>query len=168
MRKTLFIIFSLLIIGLAGGASFALPDMSPAPEAASSTIRFEAKNDSVDVDVDEAIENSTNEVVTPHVEDIKVMNPNSNEEVKKIVLKDTNESLKFTINKFLGAMAGVAISSILIFLILLVMNKFNIAAASRGMGFPGEPNDEASPFKNDNIPSSGENEALRIFLEKTK
>ncbi len=164
MNKFILLIFLSAVIFLQSAG--AAPDLAPLPEAAS-TIRFQGNDNSVDSNVDEAIENSTKEVVTPHVEDVKVMTPNANEEVKKVVLKDTNESLKFTAKKFLGAMAGVAFSSVLIFLILVIMNKINKFQNTKGFGFPNEPNDD-NPFRGDAPPTGGENEALRLFLDKTK
>lgn len=55
------------------------------------------------------------------------MTPNANEEVRKDVLNDTNDNLKFTLKKFAYAMLGVVVSSLVIFLILTIMNKIYYA-----------------------------------------
>lgn len=124
----------------------------------------EINSSSLDDSIDEAIQNSTQEIKTPHVEDLKVMTPNSNKEVKNEVLKDTNNNLKYTIKKFLCAMAGVLISSVIIFLILTVMNKIH---SMKGKGFPIKEDDE--PLNTETISApAGENDALKIFFEKTR
>ncbi len=124
----------------------------------------EQNADILDSTIDEAIQNSTKEVVTPKVEDIKVMTPNANEEIKKDVLGDTKSELKFTFKKFLFAMAGVLISSVIIFIVLSLLNKVN----SFKIGLNSDKKSD-NPFSGNNfIQSDDENEALRIFFEKTK
>lgn len=124
----------------------------------------EIQNNDIDLTIDEAIQNSTKEVKTPKVEDVKVMTPNANEEVRKDVLEDTNDNLKFTLKKFAFAMLGVVISSLVIFLILTIMNKIYY---SNSLKF--QRNEEDKSFlKDEIIIPQGENDALRIFFEKTR
>ena len=118
----------------------------------------------IDLSIDEAIQNSTKEVKTPHVEDIKVMTPNANKELKNQVVQDTNNELKFTIKKFLFAMLGVALSSVIIFLVLTVMNKMTFMQNLKAMN---KVEDE-SLIKDEIVIPSGENDALKIFFEKTR
>ena len=124
----------------------------------------EIQNSDIDLTIDEAIKNSTKEIKTPKVEDVKVMTPNANEEVRKDVLEDTNDNLKFTLKKFAYAMLGVVISSLVIFLILTIMNKIYY---SNSLKF--QRNEEDKSFIKDEIMiPSGENDALKIFFEKTR
>ena len=118
----------------------------------------------IDLSIDEAIQNSTKEVKTPHVEDIKVMTPNANKELKNQVVQDTNNELKFTIKKFLFAMLGVALSSVIIFLVLTVMNKMAFMQNLKAMN----KEEDESLIKDEIVIPSGENDALKIFLEKTR
>lgn len=118
----------------------------------------------IDLSIDEAIQNSTKEVKTPHVEDIKVMTPNANKELKNQVVQDTNNELKFTIKKFLFAMLGVALSSVIIFLVLTVMNKMTFMQNLKAMN---KEEDELL-IKDEIVIPSGENDALKIFFEKTR
>ena len=124
----------------------------------------EIQNNYIDLTIDEAIQNSTKEVKTPKVEDVKVMTPNANEEVRKDVLEDTNDNLKFTLKKFAFAMLGVVISSLVIFLILTIMNKIYY---SNSLKFQRNEDDK-SFLKDEIIIPQGENDALRIFFEKTR
>ncbi len=124
----------------------------------------EIQNNDIDLTIDEAIQNSTKEVKTPKVEDVKVMTPNANEEVRKDVLEDTNDNLKFTLKKFAFAMLGVVISSLVIFLILTIMNKIYY---SNSLKFQRNEDDK-SFLKDEIIIPQGENDALRIFFEKTR
>ena len=124
----------------------------------------EIQNNDIDLTIDEAIQNSTKEVKTPKVEDVKVMTPNANEEVRKDVLEDTNDNLKFTLKKFVFAMLGVVISSLVIFLILTIMNKIYY---SNSLKFQRNEDDK-SFLKDEIIIPQGENDALRIFFEKTR
>lgn len=145
-----------------------MPESNSAFCAPDIEIQNNESNEVLDLDssIDEAIKNSTQEIVTPKVEDVKVMTPNANKEVRNEVLKDTDNNLKFTIKKFLCAMAGVAISSVLIFLILTLMNKFNMI---RGLNFTKQE-EGRNPFSSKeeiNVPG-GENDALKIFFEKTR
>ena len=117
-----------------------------------------------DLSIDEAIQNSTKEVKTPHVEDIKVMTPNANKELKNQVVQDTNNELKFTIKKFLFAMLGVALSSVIIFLVLTVMNKMTFMQNLKAMN----KEEDESLIKDEIVIPSGENDALKIFFEKTR
>lgn len=137
----------------------------PNTKAYSYPDNIQANNASVlDENVDEAINNSTKEITTPHVEDIKVMTPNANKELKNEVVRDTDNELKFTVKKFLFAMFGVALSSVIIFLVLTIMNKMtfmqNLKAAKN--------EDDESLIKDEIVIPSGENDALKIFFEKTK
>ena len=118
----------------------------------------------IDLSIDEAIQNSTKEVKTPHVEDIKVMTPNANKELKNQVVQDTNNELKFTIKKFLFAMLGVALSSVIIFLVLTVMNKMTFMQNLKAMN----KEEDESLIKDEIVIPSGENDALKIFFEKTR
>lgn len=124
----------------------------------------EIQNNDIDLTIDEVIQNSTKEVKTPKVEDVKVMTPNANEEVRKDVLEDTNDNLKFTLKKFAFAMLGVVISSLVIFLILTIMNKIYY---SNSLKFQRNEDDK-SFLKDEIIIPQGENDALRIFFEKTR
>ena len=124
----------------------------------------EIQNNDIDLTIDEAIQNSTKEVKTPKVEDVKVMTPNANEEVRKDVLEDTNDNLKFTLKKFAFAMLGVVISSLVIFLILTIMNKIYY---SNSLKFQRNEDDK-SFLKDEIIIPQGENDALKIFFEKTR
>ena len=124
----------------------------------------EIQNNDIDLTIDEAIQNSTKEVKTTKVEDVKVMTPNANEEVRKDVLEDTNDNLKFTLKKFAFAMLGVVISSLVIFLILTIMNKIYY---SNSLKFQRNEDDK-SFLKDEIIIPQGENDALRIFFEKTR
>lgn len=119
----------------------------------------------IDLSIDEAIQNSTKEVKTPHVEDIKVMTPNANKELKNQVVQDTNNELKFTIKKFLFAMLGVALSSVIIFLVLTVMNKMTFMQNLKAMN---KEEEDESLIKDEIVIPSGENDALKIFFEKTR
>lgn len=118
----------------------------------------------IDLSIDEAIQNSTKEVKTPHVEDIKVMTPNANKELKNQVVQDTNNELRFTIKKFLFAMLGVALSSVIIFLVLTVMNKMTFMQNLKAMN----KEEDESLIKDEIVIPSGENDALKIFFEKTR
>lgn len=118
----------------------------------------------IDLSIDEAIQNSSKEVKTPHVEDIKVMTPNANKELKNQVVQDTNNELKFTIKKFLFAMLGVALSSVIIFLVLTVMNKMTFMQNLKAMN----KEEDESLIKDEIVIPSGENDALKIFFEKTR
>ena len=118
----------------------------------------------IDLSIDEAIQNATKEVKTPHVEDIKVMTPNANKELKNQVVQDTNNELKFTIKKFLFAMLGVALSSVIIFLVLTVMNKMTFMQNLKAMN----KEEDESLIKDEIVIPSGENDALKIFFEKTR
>ena len=118
----------------------------------------------IDLSIDEAIQNSTKEVKTPHVEDIKVMTPNANKELKNQVVQDTNNELKFTIKKFLFAMLGVALSSVIIFLVLTVLNKITFMQNLKAMN----KEEDESLIKDEIVIPSGENDALKIFFEKTR
>lgn len=118
----------------------------------------------IDLSINEAIQNSTKEVKTPHVEDIKVMTPNANKELKNQVVQDTNNELKFTIKKFLFAMLGVALSSVIIFLVLTVMNKMTFMQNLKAMN----KEEDESLIKDEIVIPSGENDALKIFFEKTR
>ena len=118
----------------------------------------------IDLSIDEAIQNSTKEVKTPHVEDIKVMTPNANKELKNQVVQDTNNELKFTIKKFLFAMLGVALSSVIIFLVLTVMNKMTFMKNLKKK----KKEEDESLIKDEIVIPSGENDALKIFFEKTR
>lgn len=124
----------------------------------------EIQNNDIDLIIDEAIQNSTKEVKTPKVEDVKVMTPNANEEVRKDVLEDTNDNLKFTLKKFAFAMLGVVISSLVIFLILTIMNKIYY---SNSLKFQRNEDDK-SFIKDEIMFPHGENDALKIFFEKTR
>ena len=61
------------------------------------------------------------------------MTPNANKELKNQVVQDTNNELKFTIKKFLFAMLGVALSYVIIFLVLTVMNKMTFMQNLKAM-----------------------------------
>ncbi len=135
-------------------------------EAPKDTAAIEIDGTNLDSYVDEAIENSTREVVTPKVEDIKVMTPNANKEVKNDVLNDNDTGLKFTLKKFACAMAGVVISSVVIFIILVIMNKIH---DFQTLKFKRKEEDTGVGLLREDIAVSGnENEALKIFFEKTK
>ena len=64
----------------------------------------------------------------------------------------------------LFAMFGVALSSVIIFLVLTIMNKMtfmqNLKAAKN--------EDDESLIKDEIVIPSGENDALKIFFEKTR
>lgn len=124
----------------------------------------EIQNNDIDLTIDEAIQNSTKEVKTPKVEDVKVMTPNANEEVRKDVLNDTNNNLKFTLKKFAYAMLGVVVSSLVIFLILTIMNKIYYANSLKFQ----RNEDDKSFIKDEIMFPQGENDALKIFFEKTR
>ena len=124
----------------------------------------EIQNSDIDLTIDEALQNSTKEVKTPKVEDVKVMTPNANEEVKEDVLNDTNDNLKFTLKKFAFAMLGVVISSLVIFLILTIMNKIYY---SNSLKFQRNEDDK-NFIRDEIIIPQGENDALKIFFEKTR
>ncbi len=124
----------------------------------------EIQNSDIDLTIDEALQNSTKEVKTPKVEDVKVMTPNANEEVKEDVLNDTNDNLKFTLKKFAFAMLGVVISSLVIFFILTIMNKIYY---SNSLKFQRNEDDK-NFIRDEIIIPQGENDALKIFFEKTR
>ena len=155
-NKILLIALFLLVPFIAGASSY--------NAAFSANTNVEIQNNDIDLAIDEAIQNSTKEVKTPHVEDVKVMTPNANEEVRKDVLNDTNNNLKFTLKKFAFAMLGVVISSLVIFLILTIMNKVYYA---NSLKFQRNEEDKAS-IKDEIMIPQGENDALRIFFEKTR
>ena len=141
---------------------FVMPQVSYAENSGVKLLPpIETNSDSLDASVDEAIQNTdtVEEVITPKVEDIKEMTPNANEEIKKEVVTDTNNHLKGVIKKFLMAMAGVIVSSIIIFLLATLFNKFNKFKSGKPEEFFDEPD---IPISND------ENDALKIFFEKTK
>ncbi len=137
------------------------------PAGASPADLQNKSEESLDVQVEQAIKNDPPPVVvkkvkTPVVKDLEVMTPNANEEIKEKVLKDTNENIKFTIKKFLFAMGGVLISSIILFIILTVMNKRNLLENLKN-------NDKAYTRKEElSNGNFGENEALKVFFDKTK
>lgn len=124
----------------------------------------QVQNNDIDLTIDEVIQNSTKEVKTPKVEDVKVMTPNANEEVRKDVLNDTNDNLKFTLKKFAYAMLGVVVSSLVIFLILTIMNKIYYANSLKFQ----RNEDDKSFIKDEIMFPQGENDALKIFFEKTR
>lgn len=139
--------------------------LAPLSVESNSHSAYAINNESeIDLSIDEAIQNSTKEVKTPHVEDIKVMTPNANKELKNQVVQDTNNELKFTIKKFLFAMLGVALSSVIIFLVLTVMNKMTFMQNLKAMN----KEEDESLIKDEIVIPSGENDALKIFFEKTR
>ena len=139
----------------------ALPQLSYAENSGVKLLPpIETSSNNLDASVDEAIENTTvQEVITPKVEDIQEMTPNANEKVKNEVVSDTNNHLKGVIKKFLAAMAGVVISSVIIFFFAVLFNKFNKFKTGKPEEFFDEPD---IPITND------ENDALKVFFEKTK
>ena len=125
---------------------------------------IEIQNGNLDFDIDEAIKNSLKEVETPHVEDIRVMTPNANKEIKNKVLNDTDNNLRFTLKKFAFAMLGVIISAITLFLILVTMNKihdFNLIRFQKRK-------DEGDFIKDEIIFQGNYDDALKTFFEKTR
>lgn len=122
---------------------------------------IQTEEQTLDNSIDEAIKNEPiQEVITPKVADIQEMTPNANEKVRNEVVSDTNNHLNGVIKKFLAAMAGVIISSIIIFILATLFNKFNKYKSGKPEEF-FEEKEEASP-------TNDENEALKIFFEKTK
>ena len=89
------------------------------------------------------------------------MTPNANEKIKNEVVNDTNSHLKSVIKKFLTVMFAVAVSSVLIFAILLLMNRFNFINTKKDLNKTNSAEGEI-PVSND------ENDALKIFFDKTK
>lgn len=105
---------------------------------------------------------SVEEVKTPIVQDIKTMTPNANAKLREEVVNDTKSNLEFTLKKFGYAMLGVLVSSIIIFLILLIMNKLNFIQRDE------KKHKNLFLNKEDiNVPT-GENDALKVFFDKTR
>lgn len=130
---------------------------------------IQTEEEQLDNSVDEALQNvAVEEVITPKVEDIKEMTPNSNDDIRKEVVADTNNHLKGVIKKFLAAMAGVVVSSLLIFLLATLFNKFKRFQTGKPEEFFEEPEKEAEKEKEEPPLVNDENEALKIFFDKTK
>ena len=115
----------------------------------------------IDSSIDEALNNEMpEEIKTPRVKDIQEMTPNANEKIRKEVVGDTTDHFKMVVKRFLAAMAGVVVSSLLLFLILMGMNKFHLIKPQKKEEIKQEPEDIS--------PSNDENDALKIFFDKTK
>lgn len=142
---------------------FAFFNLNPAALSAPNSSIELKNNTKIDISIDEAINNSTKEVVTPKVEDIKQLMPNSNNEIKKEVVGQTDD-FNETIKKFLFAMLGVAVSSVVIFLILTIMNKL---AVNRPISIP-KKEDIEEKTNEDFVAPESEDEALKVFFEKTR
>ncbi len=124
-------------------------------------VHVEVTKENLDSSIDEALNNDIEEVQTPHVEDVQEMTPNANEKIKNEVVNDTNSHLKSVIKKFLTVMFAVVVSSVLIFVILLLMNRFNFINTKKDTN-KTDPSEGEIPISND------ENDALKIFFDKTK
>lgn len=114
---------------------------------------------SFDTSIDETAEQN-NEIKTPKIDDIKEMTPNANDKIKKEVVDSTNNHLFDVIKKFLFCMAGVIVSSIFLFAIGTLMNKFHLLDKYKK---------EEDKIEAEEIPNSDdEDEALKIFFDVTK
>lgn len=123
---------------------------------------LDLNNVQIDVSVDEAINNSVKEKITPVVEDVKVMTPNSNTEIKNEVVGQT-DSIKETIKKFSFAMLGVLISSLVIYFILSIMNKIALNGGGK-ISYSNVSDKKTEDFES----PDNEDEALKVFFEKSK
>ena len=100
----------------------------------------------------------TKELQTPKVEDIKEMTPNANVKIKNEVVNETNDNLKNLVHKFLMAMAGVIISSIVIFLAATFVNKTGLT----------KNNSPVLSQKTETESPQTDDVALKVFFEKTR
>ena len=79
----------------------------------------------------------------------------------EVIWYDTNNNLKGVVKKFLAAMAGVIISSVIIFILGVIFNKFNKFKTGKPEEFFEEKEEEVPP-------TNDENEALKTFFDITE
>lgn len=159
MNKVVSIIVLSLAIFIQAQVAFC-EDIDPQKIEENSKIETVNNNEtSLDTSVNEAIEQNV-EIKTPKVDDIEEMTPNANDKIKKEVVDSTNNHMLDVVKKFLFCMAGVIISSIFLFIIGTLMNKFHLLDKYK------KKKDE---IEAEEIPNSDdEDEALKIFFDITK
>ncbi len=98
-------------------------------------------------------------IVTPKTADITNNTPKTVYNVQNSVKQNTSNELFVVMKKFVKVMIGVVISSIVIYLLLLFVGKF----------YAPTPTPKNIKALEDNLKStSNENEALKVFFNKTK
>lgn len=167
--KIVFILFVFISFGVQNG--YCAPENSvelqPKIQIEETTQPVETK-DNLDKAVDEAVLN-VEEVKTPKVDDLKVMTPNANKEIRDEVVQHANKELNFTLKKLGAMMLGVIISSVIIFLILSFLNKLNAFKTFKLKSLAQEEKHLDTDEKEENIEApSSIDEALKVFFDKTK